>query len=1163
MPATPEGIVAAIEEATAPGFRAQLLARGQARAHIWRGGELPTDAPRFSPSLSYDLLSYAYGLLGLGLRLRELDREAVQARSAFAYASSAFEAVIVNGRAAAERDFHVIVAAASNHLARFSARAYSLLAAMDADANTTAIERLLVHLMRRDLRAMRSQLLAYRQSGEGSDDRISEDIRVRTGLMDVEGDDADGLTDILVESVDAALTEGFHAAMFYYLLALERGERELVDRAIEKLITGLDICNDLNMVPQWWAHRLAIHLLDDLWSNTYHVLLPEQPSGGDAHDWPRLRELLISVLLKRERAEIDLWPSQTEAAIRAADQSDDLVVSLPTSSGKTRIAELCILRCLASQKRVVFVTPLRALSAQTESGLYRTFGPLGKTVSALYGSTGVSGLDEDSIRESDIVVATPEKLDFALRNDPSLIDDVGLIVFDEGHTIGLGEREVRYEAQIQRLLRRPDASGRRIVCLSAILPDGEQLDDFAGWLRRDQPNDVIKSDWRPTRLRFGDVEWSGASARLSITVGSERPWVNRFITAELPRGRRTRHFPSKQTELCLAIAWRLVEEGQTVLIYCPLRTSVESYAGDIVDLHRRGTLDSLLTADPAVLDAAISLGEEWLGPSSALLECLRLGVALHHGGLPSAYRKEVERLLRDGVIKVTISSPTLAQGLNLSATTLVMHSLHRNGKTIPTTEFANIIGRAGRAYVDTEGLVLHPIFDQASRRRRNWNRLIDNLHNRDLESGLVLLVSSLLQRMQKKIGTDSNRLTEYVLNNAEAWAFAEASAENQEEHQRALATWERQVEWLDTAILSLIADSEVSDTDIESALDTVLQSSLWHRRLERLDSDEQAVLKAGLTARAKYIWEHTTPARRRGYYLAGVGLNAGHALDAIAGKANLYLVRANGAIIEGDWEMAIGAIISIAELVFTIAPFAPRELPENWRSLLRTWLLGLPLTDVGPEYEGTTLRFIEDAVGYRLAWAMEAIRVRAIANGDKIEDTDVLIEECELYVAVAAVEAGTLDQSAMTLIRAGFESRLAAVKAVTDTQTIFTSSDGLQAWLSSEVVGERSVLPDWPTAETKGLWNEFAQRQSSGGSMAWERQHLSITVSWLNSPESAGTPVQLHALENELGVLSADGTLIGIADLQHEYLSAGFVRAEVSANPDEVTATYFGPPHHA
>ena len=143
--------------------------------------------------------------------------------------------------------------------------------------------------------------------------------------------------------------------------------------------------------------------------------------------------MFIALLQSRTRAEVDLWPSQLEAAGRAVDQSDDLVVSLPTSAGKTRIAELCILRCLAGGKRVVFVTPLRALSAQTETTLQRTFGPLGKTISALYGSIGVSGFDEDAIRERDIVVATPEKLDFALRNDPSLLDDVGQLVFDEGH----------------------------------------------------------------------------------------------------------------------------------------------------------------------------------------------------------------------------------------------------------------------------------------------------------------------------------------------------------------------------------------------------------------------------------------------------------------------------------------------------------------------------------------------------------------------------------------------------------------------------------------------------------------------------------------------------------------------------------------------------------
>ena len=123
------------------------------------------------------------------------------------------------------------------------------------------------------------------------------------------------------------------------------------------------------MLPQWWAHRIAIHLLSDLWSSTFHERVPLQPAGGEAADWPRLRELFIALLQRRPKAEVDLWPSQIEAAARAVDQSDDLVVSLPTSAGKTRIAELCILRCLAGGKRVVFVTPAACPMEQRRLGL--------------------------------------------------------------------------------------------------------------------------------------------------------------------------------------------------------------------------------------------------------------------------------------------------------------------------------------------------------------------------------------------------------------------------------------------------------------------------------------------------------------------------------------------------------------------------------------------------------------------------------------------------------------------------------------------------------------------------------------------------------------------------------------------------------------------------
>src|SRR5207247_9833305 len=130
----------------------------------------------------------------------------------------------------------------------------------------------------------------------------------------------------------------------------------------------------------------------------------------------------------------------------------------------------------------------------------------------LYGASGILPGDEDALRSRDIVIATPEKLDFALRNDPGLIDDVGLIVLDEGHLIGPNERELRYEILVQRLLRRPDAAGRRLVCLSAILPAGEQLDDLTAWIRSDAEGAAVKSDWRPTRQRFGTLAWTGLAA---------------------------------------------------------------------------------------------------------------------------------------------------------------------------------------------------------------------------------------------------------------------------------------------------------------------------------------------------------------------------------------------------------------------------------------------------------------------------------------------------------------------------------------------------------------------------------------------------------------------------------------------------------------------------
>ena len=101
--------------------------------------------------------------------------------------------------------------------------------------------------------------------------------------------------------------------------------------------------------------------------------------------------------------------------------------------------------------------------------------------------------------------------------------------------------------------------------------------------------------------------WTGPTARLNLRVGDERPFVPRFLTGVaaplfiLPKRLRTKLFPDSQQELVLATAWGLVGDGQTVLIYCPQRRSVEPFANVIVNLNERGALPSLFTGDPAAL----------------------------------------------------------------------------------------------------------------------------------------------------------------------------------------------------------------------------------------------------------------------------------------------------------------------------------------------------------------------------------------------------------------------------------------------------------------------------------------------------------------------------------------------------------------------------------
>ena len=336
---------------------------------------------------------------------------------------------------------------------------------------------------------------------------------------------------------------------------------------------------------------------------------------------------------------------------------------------------------LSSARRVLIVTPLRALSAQTERSFRKTFAPLGFSVSSLYGASGLSAGDEDALRSREIIIATPEKLDFALRSDPTLIDDVGLIVLDEGHMIGPSEREIRYETLVQRLLA---ARGRGRP------PDCLPLSDPAEWRRARRSHGVDtrgrarRRRCGPTGVRHGSGSecstWRGKDALLRL---GPRPTTVRSSTNSSSRSR-----PGEGEEALSAqeLTPRLVRgvgvrgQGKRTLIFSTQANWVEGYGKQVVDLCKRGYLDSLLE-DEASIARALEVGKEWLGEDHPAVASLKAGVAIHHGRLPSPFLRELEVLLSEGVLKVIVASPTLSQGLNLNAAVLLVPALYRAGET--------------------------------------------------------------------------------------------------------------------------------------------------------------------------------------------------------------------------------------------------------------------------------------------------------------------------------------------------------------------------------------------------------------------------------------------------------------------------------------------------
>ena len=522
--------------------------------------------------------------------------------------------------------------------------------------------------------------------------------------------------------------------------------------------------------------ELADHIAHDaLWRR--YALLSARGRGANALE---------------ARSSAELWESQI-TALRAgllSDSNSGLAIRMPTSAGKTRIAELAILNTLSmpSKPQALYIAPFNALADEVESAMTGIFADLGFRVSSVLGNYyDIDDLEGSLVDSSDLLIITPEKLTLLLRTRPQHFENVGLVVLDEGHIIDSNDRGIGYEILLTRLRQHlPDDA--RFLFLSAVISDGNAA-EFAEWLCGN-PGAVAASEWRPAQ-RFDGI-FNATTNRIvypfdrADTGGFQAPFVPRVVYPRsyrdyTPKTRSPKEveFPSNsKRDVTAELAVRFASEGP-VIVFTTQPRWAESCAVGIqraLQLRRqtRGTDIPKPFRDvedsPHPLNSRV-VAESWLGPDANVVSALRSGVGVHHGGLPEAVRRAIENDFRAGLFPVLTATGTLAQGVNLPAKTVVIHTLHQydadadegDDQRVSLVDFWNTAGRAGRAGAETQGHVIVVTMNnrEASRARRYLSRQVPHVRGQ-LYQLLQSLIEDRLSREEFRANLDSDLLVTLV-----------------------------------------------------------------------------------------------------------------------------------------------------------------------------------------------------------------------------------------------------------------------------------------------------------------------------------------------------------------------------------------------------------------
>lgn len=412
---------------------------------------------------------------------------------------------------------------------------------------------------------------------------------------------------------------------------------------------------------------------------TYDVAFPDWNANRAVEDIRSLERLGFPAAL------VDAWASRIPALnrLQLAAINDyrvldgmSLLVSAPTSSGKTMIGELAAVRAALDRRRAVFLLPMRALVNDKYAAFTATYGAYGlRTIRA----TGEIEDDMPALMRGqyDICLMTNEKFAALVLAMPHLLDQVSVIVLDEAQLLADPIRGVTLEFLLTMLkVRSRSGPTPQILMLSAVIGAANGLDE---WLDAS----LLATTERPVPLDEGLLTAAG-DFRFVDPSGVERQEPG-FVRPLWGRG--------SSQDWIIPLVQRLVEDGQQVIVF---RSSRGEARGSARYLAANLGLEAAVTA----LDRLP--GGDPSGASAELRQALAGGVAFHVSDLDRDERQVVEEEFRrpGSGLRVVAATTTLAMGVNSPASAVVIAGLeHPRGiGSTPYTvaEYKNMVGRAGR-----------------------------------------------------------------------------------------------------------------------------------------------------------------------------------------------------------------------------------------------------------------------------------------------------------------------------------------------------------------------------------------------------------------------------------------------------------------------------------